>query len=148
MCLYQTIMYVTSLAESISECTLVYYTRAHSSSGKKSIERLNFIDPGNCQHKSCYFHVPLCTTYTCGILIIPCEWGHFPTPTLCWWSNNACAIYLPFQFFPGALPEVPAVLLGVLGVSSREGSHGELVLKDGTGDMICEVRGIPSVTQN
>ena len=50
---------------------------------------------------------------------------------MCWWSNNACAIYLPFQFFPGTLPEVPAVLLGVLGVSSREGSHGELVLKDG-----------------
>ena len=141
-------MYVTSLAENIGECTLVYTALAHSSSGKKSIEQLNFIDPGNCQHKSRYFHVPMCTTYTCGVLNIPCEWGHFPTPTLCWWSNNTCAIYLPFQFFPGTLPEVPAVLLGVLGVSSREGSHGELVLKDGTGDMICEVRGLPSVTQN
>ena len=42
----------------------------------------------------------------------------------------------------GALPVVPAVLLGVLGVSGQGSSHGELVLKDSTGDIICEVKEI------
>ena len=44
------------------------------------------------------------------------------------------------QLRPDTLPVVPAVLLGVLGVSGRDSSHGELVLKDSTGDIICEVR--------
>ena len=44
------------------------------------------------------------------------------------------------QLCPDTLPVVPAVLLGVLGVSGRDSSHGELVLKDSTGDIICEVR--------
>ena len=42
----------------------------------------------------------------------------------------------------GTLPVVPAVLLGVLGVSARDSSHGELVVKDSTGDIICEVKEI------
>ena len=37
---------------------------------------------------------------------------------------------------------VPAVLLGVLGVSGQDSSHGELVLKDSTGNIICEVKEI------
>ena len=44
------------------------------------------------------------------------------------------------QLCPGTLPVVPAVLLGVLGVSGQDSSHGELVLKDSTGDIICEVK--------
>ena len=69
--------------------------------------------------------------YTLLILV-----GHYTLPILLLSSYSFNS-----TFCPDALPQVPAVMLGVLGVSGRDGSHGELVLKDGTGDMICEVRG-------
>lgn len=50
-------------------------------------------------------------------------------------GNSVC-----LQLCPDTLPVVPAVLLGVLGVSGQGSSHGELVLKDSTGGIICEVR--------